>query len=380
MRIRARYPALINGRVKRMTGDKLILCLPEEEFEIREIGSQDAPVAIVVTQHGTTMKYRMHEGKLYTRLPGMPEGMKRAVELNPDCAVLKGGHPLFGGMADEVQELVRQRHAVETRPERAYNILTSSFISRELTDKAIADASAIVETERSMASREFWRSKARDRIAEIIMIDGTEWVATPEPAYKLNVDHGSMDAHDSDIYDQGTIETGRWRDFDWEHMRYRYYSANDVDMARRTLANLRADRDLKVSGHIEVILPEALRNDYTGLEMDRAARVCVRKLEKHLDTKGAKHPEELRTFPRQPIMAACRLRDALAGRKPFDPVDDSLAAALETFIDVMEGYPELLSEMLFREELSSVRDALDIWCDREIPLTLGNVKARAATM
>lgn len=377
MKIRTRYPALIDGRVKRMTSDKLILCLPEDEFEIREVVSQDAPVAIVVTQHGTTTLYRMHEGKLYTLLPRMPEGMKRAVELNADCAVLKGGHPLFGGMADEIQELVRQRDASETRPERAYNILTSSFVSREVTDKAIADAGAIVETGRSMASREFWRGKAHRRIAEIILIDGKEWVATPEPAYKLNVDHGSMDAHDSDVYDQGSIETGRWRDFDWEHMRYRYYSANDVDTARRTLATLSADRDLKVSGHIEVILPEAIRNDYAGLEIDRAARVCVRKLEKHLNTKGAKHPEELRAFPRQPIMAACRLRDALAGRKPFDPVDDSLAAALETFIDVMEGYPELLSDMLFTEELSSVRNALDIWCEREISLPNVHLPARA---
>jgi hypothetical protein len=363
-----------------MTGDKLILCLPEDEFEIREVMPQDAPIAIVVTQHGTTTQYRMHEGKLYTLLPRIPEAVKRAVELNPDSAVLKGGHPLFGGMADEIQELVRQRDAGETRPERAYNILTSSFISREVTDKAIADAGAIVETERSMASREFWRAKAHRRIAEIILIDGKEWVATPEPAYKLNVDHGSMEAHGSDVYDQGSLETGRWRDFDWEHMRYRYFSAYDVDVAGRTLANLREDRNLQVNGHIEVILPEAIRNDYAALEIDRAARVCVRKLERHLDTKGAKHPEELRAFPRQPIMAACRLRDALAGRRPFDPVDDSLAAALEAFIDVVEGYPGMLSDMLFTEELSSVKDALDIWCDREIPLTLGNVNARAATM
>ncbi|MCV9964028.1 hypothetical protein OIU34_19290 [Pararhizobium sp. BT-229] len=380
MKIRARYPALVEGRVKRMTGDRLILCLPEDEFQFREVPSQDAPVALVVKQHGATIQYRMLEGKLYTLLPRMPDHMKKAAELNPDCTVLKGGHPLFGGMADEITEIVRKREANETRPDRLLGILANSFISTEVTDRAIADAGAIVATERSLAGLEFWRAKAKSRIAEIILIDGKEWVVTPEPAYKLHVDFGRVDAQHSDIYDQGSLETGRWRDFDWEHMRYRYFSANDLDTARRTLANLCEGREFVVDGNIEVILPEAIRNDYAGLEIDRAARVCVRKLEKHLDTTGSKHPEELRAFPRQPIMAACHLRDALVGRNPFHPVDDSLAAALETFIDVMERHPELVSEMSFTDELSSVRDALDIWCDREIALSLGSMNAPTPTM
>jgi hypothetical protein len=363
-----------------MSSDKLILCLPEAEFEIAEVCSQNAPIAIVVTQDGVLTHYRLHEGKLYTALPIIPERMQKAIDVNADCAPLKSDHPMFGGMVDEIKELVRQKHAVETRPERVYNILTTYFLTQVTTDRAISDAKSIIETERSKVSQEFWKAKAHSRVADIILIDGKEWVATSEPAYKLNVDSGIMDVHHSAVYDEGNQDSGPWKNFDWEEMRFRYYSANDVDIANRTLINLSGNHNLHAHGHIEVIIPESIRNDYAGLEIDRAARVCVRKIEKQMFKIGSRHPERLRDFPHEPIMAACRLRDALAERKPFDVVKDSLAAALESFIDVMEGYPELLSDMSFTDELSSVKDALEIWCDREIPLAMGRVDAQKSTM
>lgn len=366
MKIRTRYPALIKGRVKRMLGDRLILCLPEDEFEMRETTSVDAPVALVVTQHGARTEYRLHDGVLYTPLPEMPAHVAPETNINSMSALLKSGHPWFGALAEEIKEIVRTREANETRPERLSSLLTSTFIPLEVTKRAIIDTDGIIESEASSSSIELWKAKARQRMSEIILIDGQEWVATPEPAYKLWVDYGHVEAHHSDVYDNGSKEAGRWRDMDWEHMRYRYFSALELDVARRTLEKLgREGQEFSMQGEIEVLIREAIRHDYVDLEIDRAGRVCVRKIETHLKRLGNKGAEELREFPRQPLMAACGLRDAIAGRKPFDPVDDSLAAALETFLDAMEGNPKLAADMIF-EDMDSIRDVLGVWCERKL--------------
>ncbi|MDW9481706.1 hypothetical protein GOB57_23955 [Sinorhizobium meliloti] len=366
MKIRTRYPALINGRVKRMTGDRLILCLPEDEFEMREVASAEAPLALVVTQHGVRTEYRLHEGILYTRLPEIADYVSQETEFNPMSALLKRGHPLFGALAEEIQEIARTREANETRPERLSSLLTSSFIPLEVTKRAVLNAEGIIESETSSVSVELWKAKARQRLADIILIEGQQWVATPEPAYKLLVDYGHLEVHHSDVYDNGSRETGRWRDMEWEHLRYRYFSALEIDVARRTLEKLGPEGcEFLPQGEIEVILPEAIGHDYADLELDRAGRVCVRKIESHLKKLANRGPEELRAFARQPLMAACELRDTIAGRRPFDRVDDSLAAALESFLDVMEGHPKLVEGMDF-DDLASMRDALDIWCERKV--------------
>ncbi|MCZ7861343.1 hypothetical protein O9X98_08035 [Agrobacterium salinitolerans] len=370
MKVRTRYPALIKGRVKRMTADRLILCLPEDEFEMRETTASDAPVALVVTQHDNRIEYRLHDGVLYTPLAEMPTHVAPETDINPVSALLKRGHPWFGAMAEEIMETVRTKEANETRPERLASLLTSTFIPIEVTKRAIIDTDGIVESEVSSTSIELWKAKAHRRMSEIILIDGQEWVATPEPAYKLWVDHGIVEAHHSDVYDNGTKEVGRWRDMEWEGLHYRYFSALEIDAARRTAAKLgREDSAFAQQGEIEVLIPEAIRHDYADLEIDRASRVCVRKIEKHLKRLGNRGAEELRSFPQQPLMAACGLRDAIAGRKPFDPVDGSLPAALETFLDAMEGHPRLLADMIF-EDMDSLRDMLDVWSEREVSLSI----------
>jgi hypothetical protein len=366
MKFRTRYPALIEGRVKRMVGERLILCLPEDEFEMREVTSAEAPVAIVVTQHDTRTEYRLNNGALYTPLQKMPTHITRETDINPVSALLKSGHPMFGDMAEEIREIARHQEANGTRPERLSSILMSSFIPLEVTKKAIADAEGIVETETSAARIEFWKNKARERIAGIILIDGQHWVATPEPAYKLWLEHGFVEVHHSDVFDNGLRQVGRSREMDWERMSYRYFSAVDLDGANQTFAKLgREGREFSVQGEIEVIIPEAIRNAYADLEIDRAGRVCVRNIEHYLKRLASNGAEELRSFPRRPLMATCNLRDAIAGRSPFDPVDDSVVTALDAFLEAMEAHPKLVDEMDF-EDIASIRDALEIWFAQEI--------------
>ncbi|MBY3157205.1 hypothetical protein HFO56_33310 [Rhizobium laguerreae] len=368
MKVRTRYPALISGRVKRMVSDRLVLCLPEDEFDVRETSTEDAPVALIVTQHETRTEYRLHEGVLYTPLPEMPSYVAEHTEFNPLSALLKQAHPLFGAMAEELSELVRTREANETRPEKLYSLISSSFIPHEAVKRAISNAEDIVETETSSESIALWKAKAEKRLSEIILIDGKQWEKASEPAYKLNLfTRCHVEAHDSDVYENGT-RTGRWRDFDWENMHFRYFSALDLDAVEKTISRFNVGRDnLVVNGHIEVILPEALRNDYVDLEFDRAARVCLRKIEGQLAKTARDRSEGLPSFPREPLVAACRLRDALAFRSPFDNVDDSFAAALESFIGTLEKHTELVSEMGFEDEFPVLRDVFDSWCGRDAP-------------
>lgn len=381
MKIRSSYPALVSGRLKRMTSDKLILCMPEDDFEVREAKSADAPLALIVTQHGTTTEFRLHEGVLYTPVPHTSEKIVGDTQQNPSAARFKAGHPVFGAIAEEIHEIAKTKEANETRPERLHALLLARVLPTDVIEKAALNAGQIDETESSTYSLEYWREKARNRFAEILMIDGKQWEKSPEPAFKLNLFTGSAEARLSDVYDEAT-KSGKWRDFDWEDMGNRYFSAVDVDAMRETAFKLRREgRDgLDLHCNIEVILPEALRLDYADLELDRAARVCVRKIEGELNRVARNEAREMKSFPRPVFMAACHLRDALAYRTPYDKADDTLAAAFETFVDALENHPGLAAEMRFEEDVPSLRDILDIWCSRDTIAIPGLVVARSSTM
>lgn len=378
MKIRSRYPALVSGRLRRMTSDKLVLCMPEDDFEVREAKSADAPLALIVTQHGTTTEFRLHEGVLYTAIPATPEKIVEDTQHNPMAARFKAGHPVFGTIAEELHEIARTKDANETRPERLYSLLSARVLPTDVTERATVNAGQIDETESSTYSLEFWREKARKRFAEILRIDGKQWQKAPEPAYKLNLFTCTAEAHLSDVYDEG-MKDGRWREFDWEDMGNRYFSAVDVEAMTETAFKLRREgRDrFELRGNIEVILPEALRLDYADLELDRAARVCVRKIEGELNRIARSEAKDLKSFPRQVFIEACHLRDALAYRTPYDKADDSLAAALEKFVDALDRHPELVAEMRFAEEVPSLRDILDIWSSRDTIAIPGLVAARS---
>ncbi|MCS4090113.1 hypothetical protein [Rhizobium sp. BK176] len=381
MKIRTRYPALIHGRVKRMSSDKLILCLPEDEFEVRETTSEHAPVGLVVSQHETTTEFRLHDGVLYTRLPETPEKIAKDTEFNPLAAFLNRGHPLFGAMAEEIHAATHNKDASETRPERLHGVLISRAIPRDVIDKAVSSATEIVETETSRASIDLWKEKATKRISELIMIDGQCWQATPEPVYKLSLFSGHASAQFSDIYDNGT-KHGHWRDYDWFNLSSRYFSATDIDGMREAALRLGREgrKELVLDGTIEVLLPEALRHDYRDMELDRASRVGVLKIETQLNKFARSERGEIQKFPRGPLLAACQLRDALAYRTPYDKVDDSLAAALENFIEVLDNNPGLASDMDFDDQVPSLRDILDVWCGRDVTPAPGNIAERRPTI
>jgi hypothetical protein len=381
MKLRTRYPALISGRVKRMLSDRQVLCLPEDEFEVRGITSADAPVALIVTQYETRTEFRLHDGVLYTLLPEMPSKLAGDTEYNPLAALLNRGHPLFGDMATEIYDTVYQREANETRPDKLHGILTSRIIPRDVVDLAVSNARDIVETEMSRASIELWRAKARQRFSQIILINGQHWQRAAEPAYKLNLFSGHAEAQHSDVYDNGT-QYRKWSEYEWEILTNRYFSPFDVDAMREAALKLGDEgrNELVLNGTIDVLLPEALKHDYADLELDRAARVCVRKIERQLNRVARRQQEELRSFPREPMMAACQLRDALAYRTPYDEVDDSLASALETFIDALDKHPQLASDMDFSDEVPSLRDILDGWCSRDAAPTQALLAVRSPTV
>jgi hypothetical protein len=361
-----------------MLSDKLILCLPEDEFEVRESTAEHAPVALIVTQHENRTEFRLHEGMLYTRLPEMPNKIAEDTEFNPLAALLSRGHPLFGAMAEEIYSATNNKDASETRPERLHGILTGRVISRDVIDKAASAASEIIETETSRASIDLWKAKARERFSQILVIDGQRWEKAAEPVYRLSLLSGHARAEYSDIYDNGT-KMGQWRDYDWVNLENRYFSAIDIDAMKEVAEKMGREgrNELALDGDIEVLLPEALQHDYRDLELDRAARVCVLAIEKHLNKFARSGRDELRKFPRGPLLAACGIRDALAYRTPYDKVEDSLAAALETFIDTIDRHPELAADMNIDDQVSSLRDILDSWCARDAEPTPGLLARRS---
>jgi hypothetical protein len=349
-----------------MTSDRLILCLPEDEFEMREVSSHAAPLAVIVrkneaTENETTIEYRTHEGTLYTRMPPMPQHLADEYEYLPDGAILKPGHPIFGDIAEDLRSAIgHRREAIETRPERLYATLSSSFISGDMVARAVTDAQTLVETETSASTLAFWREKARRRFSEIVLIDGEQWQATDEPVYQLDIASGVVRIHGSKLFESGPITAYRYQAWDWEDMRRRYFSPFDLDGARAC-----RDTAEHINCHIEVILPEVIRNDYPALEIDRASRICVRWVELHLNSLASKHPAALKEVPRELLKATCRLRDELAPRNPHDPVDTTLAAALETYLDVVERHPQFIEDIAV-DDIRSIRSVLDAWCAGQV--------------
>lgn len=372
MKITTRYPALVRGRVPRMTSDRTIFCLPEGHFEIPEISMSDAPLALVVTGDNKKIEYRQYNGQLFTSLKE-PNALDS--HMLSASHVMNKANQIFGEIRAQITDYVfRSRETLATRPERLNSILGSKEVDSGVIEQAKTDASSIIVTDTSTSDLTHWQAKARDRMAQLVMIDGTPWQRTPEPSYEVNFLFANISVCLTDIYLNIDIETGDPEHFSWRDVYIRYFSAADVDGMNACLSRVGIlDKGIKQGGSIEVIIPDALQKDFDVLELDRVSRVLVRDFEKHLRYVTTKEVANLRRVPREAFVAAGVLRDATVARKQTDAIDEGLAAALENYLDVMDRNKNLCEEMNYEnsDKLIFARDILDTWCNREVVVPMG---------
>ena len=366
MRITTRFPAVARGRVKRMASDRLVFCLPEIDFDIPEYSSDDVPLALRTQWDDRTLDYRMLDGKLY-------RPMRETVQISdlsapPTTLISRLNHPIFHRMATAVAARVgNEREANETRPERFYQRFSS--LDQADIDRAVADAENMVDDEVTKADLLEWENQARSRLAQILILDGALWETAPEPCYQLMAHNGSIGLSDVSFYEAGLSHRHPLR-YDYQNLDYRYFGAGDFAAALEFSEKMKPIGSTPETGpRIDVFMPEALTTDFVELELDRAARVSVSKFEQHLNSTARKGAGYLLDVPREALLSACLLRDAIATREAGDPVAESLVTRLEAFAHVLGRNPELCEQMRF-EDMPNILDIVETWTNTEVTLSL----------
>nr|WP_250808236.1 hypothetical protein [Neorhizobium tomejilense] len=359
MKFTAKYPALVQGRVRRMTSDRLIFCLPEATFEIPEVAEAEAPLALVAKANGIETEYRLRDGKLYT--PLAEREVFEGLAASGNVGLIRVGHPVFGTLVGEIRDhhIGFRRDASETRPERLYTVIGQTGVDPAVVIRAATDAVSLVENERSSADLAHWREKADERIGQIIMINGHAWERSPEPCYQLMAEYGTARVMSSDLFVEGPSTT--YVDHDWASLGYRYFSGLDrqglEDCAGRVSPQ---PFEWNPSDEISVLIPEALTQNYNDLEVDRFSRVCVWDFEKYVAAQLNKSQNALRSVPADLMVSACRLRDLVAPRAPRDEASSNLVSALEEHGVALGRYPEIMKAMNF-EERHMIDDVALAW-------------------
>lgn len=343
MKMKMKYPALVSGRTNRMSLDKQVLCIVEDEFHIRDVATEEAPVALEVKHRHepAAIPYRSFEDKLFTPVRMKTFHSEKAqLRRNEDGACLLPSNPFFAGFVREIVEMARRSDPLSTRPERLHSRWRSVVADKSLVDRAVADAKALLPTEWTSADLEEWRRKAHARMSEIISINGQLWVTTPEPVYLLDFTGCRVHAIDDDTADRANISADRKPD--WSYLDSRYLSALERHAAEPIFEALRPGKRLSIDSEINVIDPTVITRDVSSLEVDRAARACLMEVELHLKDLTA---DEWMSVPRDIIMSSCVLRDAVGERKPSDEVETALFEALSDYADAVSRNREYSSTL-----------------------------------
>ncbi len=369
MRLRTRYPALVRGKVRRMTGSRLMLVVPEIEVEVPEVEASDAPLALVVTRNGETTPYRAHGGRLYVPFKdtfGKSKDMDIAsLAFTENTTIFQDTHPLFGGVMSEIKDFLgHTRAASETRPERLYSLLQQRHgVDHAVLTRALLDANALEENEQTAADMKRWENRAREIVGGLLSIEGKFWQAEPEPCYQLFMTSSTVDVMAADYF-HASVRNGLYS-FEWTSLSNRYFSALDRDLL------VQAGGEDDESTSIEVLLPEVLTANIRDIEVHRFAERGLANFEEYVGRKSKRDPAFFRRIPSELLLRAAELRDTVAKRDVCDPVDEELARRLETFSECLAHYPSIVEGMDF-DEISEIAHILEVWNDREIVVTAGN--------
>lgn len=373
MKITLRHPALVRGRVKRMTKDRLVLCLPEIDIEIPEVSSQEAPEALVVARHGQNIAYRLYDGKLMLPVKGDLDVAALARIRQEDA--FGDWHPIFGQMITDIRNLIGHQMAADaTRPERLYSVLAARRQAPETAERAIADTSALVMTDEVIADLEAAAAKARAATSEIVIIDGKGWRTAPEPCYRVMAESGHVTVEDSEFYLPDIKKQGYT--YEWSELSFRYFSAGDIDQALAYSAERRGSPlEQQDRESITVLDPGGLHLDFKSLEMYRFAHVVIEKIEEHVGRSAVRDPGFIGNMSSEILVSACRLRDAATSRSIHDPADDELASAMTEFTETLRRNPAFVKGMKF-EDLHVMEAVMTDWNDRDIVMDLKGLAVR----
>lgn len=315
MRIEFEHPAIVGGK-----GDdgasKHALVRIKSDIEIAELTEADAPVALVIQRDGMPSEYLRHiEGKLYKHIAyafGVDDviapdsllyrhliaGSSTSFDFDPFWMTIKeNAHEIsLANNCLPVENLYRKRLLREAQA--GYTEVGKACLTAPTLRKWRWLASDVDH------QLELWREIAREKLANVVLVDGMPHVRCFEPCYVLTqkgrrsatVGQTSRRAFQREIHRHDHSNDGL--ELMWKgalELGSHYFSALDIEGMKAFAQELGWAVVSATPGHIKVLDESAVSTDFFDIETVRHARIlmeCGEHIVRYLDDQAISRDDD----------------------------------------------------------------------------------------
>jgi hypothetical protein len=339
MKIDFKFPAIVWSRTARMRDNRYFLVLGDMEADLPEYSDADAPMAFKVTDGDQDLLYRYHDGSVYVNRHFGPEAFSPEALSLP----LSKGNPLFGSI---VREILDESDGKKTHPETLATALSphSTYSPRALHDELEATMPSILRDVGDYDSDlAFWENKARERLGDLIVVDGEVWEKWAAPCYVVEPTKRRIEVIETGVFASENRRIGKGYAWYRENVEVHMFDQDQLAAAKRYVDECgyehRADDydhvSIQVEREIEVLLPQAVTDDIGQLDLDRVARQFLSGVVDNLShtrlrEDGVNH---FHAMPGDLLVGLARLRDCLDSYPRAGEVPPELSGILTDLVN-----------------------------------------------